>query len=80
MKTYSQFINESVIDDFVKQNSDKYAVELDKETYKIFIKGDELIHWFVKHKIYTIQPGMFPLPSKPFKKTLLFSVFKILEK
>jgi site-specific DNA-adenine methylase len=73
----NQFLKElyelSKDDEKITQFNEQFesiANTLDKETYKIFIKGDELIQWFVKHKIYNIQPGMFPLPSKPFKKTL----------
>ncbi len=31
-----------------------------KEKYKEVINNDDLIGWFIKYKIYTLRPGMFP--------------------
>ena len=39
--------------------------DLTKEKYNKILKEDNLESWFIKNKIYSIRPGLYPLDYKP---------------
>jgi site-specific DNA-adenine methylase len=49
----------------------------DKNKYLEIINKNNLIGWFIKHKIYCIRPGLYPNGNRTYKKTIKLSDFPI---
>lgn len=60
IEIYKIMKDENLMNDFINKLNDM-MVDINKEKYGVICKIDKVENWFLKNKIYTIRPGVFPL-------------------
>lgn len=69
--------DDNKITEFEKEFKNKVKSFKDnKEKYNEIVKEDNLLSWFIKHKIYSIRPGLYP-SSRKYKETVNLKEFPI---
>lgn len=81
--TFLKEMYEIMLDDDKITNFEREFKELvetfegKKDVYKEIVKQNNVMAWFIKNKVYNIRPGMFPLPTRGYKKTVDLKTFPI---
>lgn len=74
---YEILIDDLKLDKF-EEDYKKLLIDIDKIKYNDYIKNNNtVLSWFIKNKIYTIRPGLFPIDPKRIKTEINLRSFPI---
>ena len=74
---YKMMNDECELIKFTKLFNEKVNIINNKQTYLEQINDNTLMGWFIKHKIFTLRPGLYPLTRK-FKFNYNFDALPII--
>jgi site-specific DNA-adenine methylase len=75
---YELMLDDNKIEKFEKDFEELVkSFEGKKDVYIEVVKKKDLLSWFIKNKVYNITPGIFPIPTRNYKRTIDLKSFPI---
>lgn len=71
MELYNIMKDEKKTEDFLKQVNDILKDNFNKDKYIILKSNDNVVSWFIMHKVCSMRPGLYDLDYK-YKKDIIF--------